>query len=105
MTYIPMPDYLKSECELKSPLKVFLAIYTMSQGFPCKGCAYDQPEVDRPQGCPVKKELLKLVRPGRAREPKKPAPPTNAEIARKMKISKRQVSKLRKAGKLPEKYR
>lgn len=98
MSHIPVTDFFRSDCELKDPRDVFLYIYKQSGGNPCFECAYNEKTVDRPDGCPVRAELLRRRLPGAP--PKPPKPKTNAELAKELGISKRQVAKKRARGEL-----
>lgn len=98
MSHISFTDFYLSECELKDPPDVFLYIYKASGGNPCFECAYNEKTVDRPDGCPVRAELQRRRLPGGP--PKAPKPKTNAELAKEMGVSKRQVAKMRAKGEL-----
>lgn len=97
-------DFIGSDCKLmksmmKQPIMSFMDIYNATSGDPCTtGCAwYDSGK------CKTYKSLCLNQRkdPGVA----KASTFTNSYIAKKLGISKRQVSKMRKDGSLPEKYK
>ena len=48
-------DFIDAGCELATPLPIFLAIYSLSNGNPCKGCAYDMDGK-----CAARKALFKM---------------------------------------------
>lgn len=82
-----------SGCRLAEEMEfsVFQYVYIGSLGNPCKGCAYIQK-------C---KLLAKQARDAFSRKQKnfgKANFETNAEIAKRLNISKRQVAKMRKRG-------
>ncbi len=88
--------FLNKGCELANPEPaVLIDIYDQSGGDPCNGCGCIS-------GCELYRKLgrysKKNSKPGRARDLKSIA--TNAEIAEKKGISKRQAAKLRREGKL-----
>ena len=82
-------DYLKEGCELANPqAAVLIGIYHASGGQPCKEC-----------GCKPCKVFDKFSKT-RSRKPVASNVKTNAEIAKERGISKRQVAKMRKEGKI-----
>jgi hypothetical protein len=86
---IPYTDYIRSSCELAKE-KMFLGLWQITGEYPCNGCGYEK--------CRARKELeikntLKPI-PGKHFE-------TNAQIASRLGVSKRQVAKMRRDGRLP----
>ena len=53
---LPIKTFLESSCELAMPRNVFAAVYGMSHGKPCIGCAYDE---HSKTGCKAKQKLLR----------------------------------------------
>ena len=91
-TRISLLDYLLSDCKLAQPSPIVLMeIYRMTNGDPCKDCGY------APK-CSVKKrfELKKMHKNSGF---KTGIGETNAELAKRLGISKRQASKMRKLEK------
>lgn len=93
MVKIELADYLRSSCALLSPSPVMLIeIYNRSNGDPCYGCGYAN-------NCQTKHDL-KLAAKQKSRGQGIYLGETNAEIAKRLGISKRQVAKMRKNGEL-----
>jgi len=91
MPKIELSDYLRSDCDLLKPSPVILmAIYDMSGGDPCRDCASRN-------YCITRKRLIEKAN---NKTSVKANVETNAEIANRMGLSKRQVSKMRKRGDL-----
>jgi hypothetical protein len=86
---IPYTDYIRSSCELAGQ-SIFLGLWKATGEYPCGGCGY--------KTCPTRKELEFKNTP-------KPIPgkhfETNAQIASRLGVSKRQVAKMRRDGRLP----
>lgn len=51
---LPITAFLESSCELNTPARIFLAIYGLTNGHPCPGCAYDMHGK-----CKARRELFK----------------------------------------------
>jgi hypothetical protein len=100
MSHISFTDFYQSECQLKEPKDVFLYIYKASGGNPCFECAYNEKTKEHPEGCPVRAELMRRRLPGAP--PKPPGPKTNAELAKELGVSKRQVAKMRARGEISD---
>ncbi len=47
-------EFVAAGCELSSPLPIFIGILALSNGNPCKGCAYD----NHGSKCAAKKKLF-----------------------------------------------
>ena len=91
MVKIELADYLQSDCDLLKPSPVILmSIYDMSGGDPCRDCASRNE-------C---KTRMRLIKEANEKTTVKTKKETNAEIAIKKGLSKRQVSKMRKRGEL-----
>ena len=83
-------DYENGKCDLfnnTNPL-VFIGIYNLTQENPCNGCFKESICTDKPNNTKKHKTFI--------------SKPTNAELAEKLGVSKRQVSKLRAKGILNE---
>jgi len=88
-------DFNEKTCELFHPYYIFRVIHEQTNGDPCTtGCVYFDEG-----GCSGYKNLKK------ASNPALPIYMTNAEIAAEMNCTPRQVSKMRKTGTLPNKYK
>lgn len=88
-TIISIHDYLLSDCKLVQPSPIVLIeIYRLTNGDPCKECGYAHE-------CSVKK-VFELRRLHRNSSFKTGIGETNAELAKRLGISKRQASKMRK---------
>jgi len=88
-------DFNETTCELFHPYPIFRAIHEQTKGDPCTtGCAYFDDG-----NCPGCKNLKTIP------APILPTYMTNAEIAAEMCRTPRQVSKMRKLGTLPDKYK
>ena len=84
-----------SGCKLSEDMEfaVFKYIYVESSGNPCDGCAYNQ-------GCELSAKQSRAGFLKRQRNFGKVSFETNAEVAKRLNISKRQVAKMRKRGEL-----
>ena len=88
----PAEWYLENECELCEPtIMVFLAVYHLTNGDPCKDC-YSK------NTC----KTFKLINHPSSRSHPKRRVETNADVACRMGVSKRQVAKMRREGTLEE---
>ena len=88
-----LSDMLKSSCQLKNPrVEILIGIYHATNGSPCDGCGYKY-------DCQARHEIeLAAMKNKRFNSLK--VTETNSQIAKRLGISKRQVSKMRKEGKL-----
>lgn len=59
---ISMMAFVNTSCELKSPINMFAAIYAVTKGQPCIGCAYNEAHIKG--GCPARRSLLTAVKQG-----------------------------------------
>ena len=50
-------QFVEAGCGLATPVRIFLAIYQLSGGKPCKGCAYDSFS----SKCAAKRELFPVI--------------------------------------------
>lgn len=73
--------FVNSTCELSQPLPIFIAVYSLSNGNPCKGCAYDDHVSG---GCKAKRSLF--AKPAVAQSPQEPQE-TVREMANRLGIS------------------
>ncbi len=89
---IPYTDYIRSSCELAKE-KMFLGLWQVTGEYPCPGCAYEN-------SCRARKELEFKNNPNKSPIPGKHFE-TNAQIASRLGVSKRQVAKMRRDGRLP----
>ena len=88
-------DFRKVDCKLwEGNVGIFFEIYKATNSNPCPGCAFER-------NCAGKKDLGRRDRLRSGISHKH----TNGEIARKLNVSKRQVSKMKKKGTLPSEYR
>lgn len=85
-------DFLASTCELATPRNIFIAIYSMSNGNPCKGCAYDEHQKG---GCPAKRELFAKPSP---RQLLQAAPETVRELAERLGVSLSEARRMRRTA-------
>ena len=94
MPIIPLSVYYERDCQLVQDMATtkitFAGLHHACRGFPCEGCPHQI-------GCshyliltPPPKRVIKqkIGKPG----------PTNAELAKKHGVTKRQISKMRKQG-------
>jgi hypothetical protein len=84
---IPYTDYLRSSCKLAKD-KMFPYLWKVANKYPCPGCVYENE-------CKARKELEHKNSPKLI--PRKNAE-TNAQIAARLGVTKRQVSKMRARG-------
>jgi hypothetical protein len=85
--------YVRNGCELQNPsMKMFEQVYSMSGGNPCDGCNCK----DTCNAWPLVNTSSSKSQPTTSTEKVE----TNAEIAARLGISKRQVAKRRKQGQL-----
>lgn len=84
-----------SGCTLADEMKftMFQGIFRLAAGNPCDGCSYHS-------GCEFLREQLNAAHSRRVRNFGQHSHETNAEIAKRMGMSKRQVAKMRKKGEL-----
>ncbi len=84
-----------SECILANKMKfaMFKGLFDLTNGDPCEGCAYYS-------GCEFLRKRLNTAHSRRVRNFALHSYETNAEIAKRMGMSKRQVAKMRKKGEL-----
>jgi len=88
-------DFTEATCELFHPYQIFRVIHEQTKDDPCTtDCAYFDNG-----NCPDYKNLKITASPALS------IYMTNAEIAAEMNCTPRQVSKMRKLGTLPEKYK
>lgn len=93
MAIASLHEFLEADCMLQHPnRRIFVSIYHGTNGRPCDGCVFKH-------NCKQRHDL-ELVISSKKRTPKKPMRETNAEIAKRLGITKRQAAKMRKAGKL-----
>ena len=94
MSKIELSDFLKSDCELGNPFPAMLIeIYKRFGGDPCCGCGYAP-------NCKVKLALEADSKARQRGDKCRIVQESNTDIAKRLGISKRQVSKLRKRGEL-----
>lgn len=90
MKIASLHDFLKSDCELLEPNRaVFIGLYNVTNGRPCDDCVIKT-------HCKARHDLETVnvkKRSGNTMEHE-----TNQRIAERIGVSKRQVSKMRKAG-------
>jgi len=89
MPKIELVDYVRSDCELHKH-GLFVGIYHATNGNPCIGCAYFE-------NCTV---VTALMSKANISTRHRLTTETNKETATRMGITPRQVSKMRKAGKI-----
>jgi len=89
MSKIELVDYVCSDCELHKA-GLLIEIYRLSNGSPCIGCAYFE-------NCTA---VTTLISKANINTRHRSMTETNKETAIRMGITPRQVSKMRKAGKL-----
>ena len=82
---IPLTDYIRSSCELAKE-KMFFGLWKVTNEYPCAGCHAEE-------NCQAKKEVEHKNSIQRPRY--QPHAETNAEMAARLGISKRQASKMR----------
>jgi len=84
--------YINNGCELQRPsMGTFVLVYQKSGGDPCRECNCK----DTCKAWPLINHPTSKLQPASSAKVE-----TNADIAARLGISKRQVAKLRKAGKL-----
>ncbi len=90
-------DMIRSDsgCTLANSMKLtmFQGLFKLTNGNPCDGCPYRSE-------CGFLREQLNTAYSRRVRNFGQHSHETNAEIAKRMNISKRQVAKMRKKGEL-----
>ncbi len=84
-----------SGCTLANEMKfvMFQGLFKLTNGDPCEGCPHYS-------GCEFLQKLLNTAHARRMWNFKLHSHETNAEIAKRMGMSKRQVAKMRKKGEL-----
>lgn len=88
-----LSDMLKSSCELKQPsVNILIGVYNATNGHPCEGCALKK-DCGARHNLELSKQHHRRFQPSVRTE-------TNADTAKRLGISKRQVSKMRKLGKI-----
>lgn len=93
MRIASLHEFLEAGCELQRPSRwLFVALYHSTRGRPCDDCVMRV-------NCKQRHDL-ELAHNARQAAMKKPVGETNAQIAKRLGISPRQVSKRRKAGRL-----
>jgi len=81
-----------SGCEFAKDFNVFRVIFKLTNGNPCKGCGDSS-------GCEfLKKTMVKIV--GHEGVRRLLGRKTNAELAKELGVSKRQIAKMRKRGEI-----
>lgn len=80
-----LTDFIGVGCELSNPFNIFTAVYVLSGGHPCDECSFNE-------GCSTIKRFNKED----TRTSSGIFYATNAEIAKKLGVSKRQASKLKR---------
>lgn len=94
MSKIELADYLRSDCELLKPASPMLIdIYNMTNGMPCNGCGYKE-------NCKTRHTFELVANQKSHGQKRNIVGETNQQIAERLCISKRQVSKMRKKGEL-----
>jgi len=86
---IELVDYVRSDCELHKH-GLLIGVYRLTNGNPCIGCVYFE-------NCTV---VTTLMSKANVNTRNKMMYETNKETAARMGITPRQVSKMRKAGRL-----
>lgn len=93
MEIASLDEFLEADCELQYPtLGIFIGIYHTTNGRPCDDCAMRH-------NCKERHDL-EQIKAGSQVPRKRVYTETNRQIADRLGISKRQVSKMRKAGEL-----
>ena len=87
---LPPTAFLDTSCELLKPLAIFMAIYSMSNGIPCAGCAYDMHGK-----CKARQELFA----GKRQKPalQQPAEPVR-DMAKRLNISLSEARRRRRTA-------
>lgn len=93
MQIASLHDFLETSCALQKPNRgVFVAIYHATSGRPCDDCAM--------RNCCKPREHLELAAQACPIANRNNITETNSQIAERLSITSRQVSKMRKTGKL-----
>ncbi len=93
MEIASLQEFLEIACELQKPNRgMFVAIYNRTNGRPCDGCCFRN-------HC-LQKHDLELSKVQSKKKTSFSTTETNAEIAKRIGVTPRQISKMRKAGKL-----
>ena len=81
-------DFIDAECELSSPLGIFVGVYELTRGDPCTtGCAYY-----RGGACPAYRKLFRPI----LAQMDKPETETVAQQAERLGVSKSEIRRRRR---------
>jgi len=84
-------EFINAGCQLASQLQIFGAIYGVTSGYPCEGCAYDS----HGSKCEAKR---KLFAPQRAAKEEKQKGETVRETAARLGVSISEVRRRRRVA-------